>query len=76
MCDFGAAGTDASSARDDDMNDRREEQHAHNIDNKEVPSKVYNTVAAQIEDAFDDWHLDDIQYEDEFEIAYVEWFLA
>lgn len=43
---------------------------------EEVPYELYNTVAAQIEDELDDRHLDDTQYEDEFELQYVEWILA
>lgn len=39
---------------------------------EEVPYELYNTVAAQIEDELDDRHLDDTQYEDEFELQYVE----
>lgn len=70
--EFGATGTDGSNAFDDDTDDHREQEHTRDNNNDEVASDLYNTVAAQIEDALDVRHLDDTQYEDEFELAYVE----
>ena len=70
--EFSAPGTCASNARPGSTAEVGEEDLRRDVQDEEVPIDQYNTVAAQMEDASDERHLDDTQFEDEFEIVYVE----
>ena len=70
--EFGAPGTVSNHGRRGPGTDMGEEEPYRYARDEEIPVDQYNTVAAMIEDALDERHLDDTQYEDEVEIAYVE----
>lgn len=70
--DFGARGTDTDYGVNDDRSYPADDEQSELGNAIEVPIEVYNNLAAQVEDAYDDRHLDDTQYEDEVEILYVE----
>ena len=62
--EFGAQGTTASNARANDTTGIGDDEHGHDEVVEVVPYNQYNMVAAQIEGALDDRHLDDTHYEE------------